>query len=83
MALTKHDIDTLEEIVAENGHCLNSKRCGKCPFRAMCLPEFLNVVPPSEPQRLKMAVDVLLHHQLLDPEVEISDMQKDNKWDKQ
>lgn len=80
MALSNRDKDTLEEIVKLDGQCLDSKRCQKCPFRAICLPEFLNPVPPSQPQRLKMALDVLTHHYLIDDESEI-DM-KDHKWDK-
>lgn len=83
MALTSDDIDILEEIVTANGHCLSSKRCAKCPFRAMCLPEFLNDIPPTEPQRLKMAVDVLMHHQLIDQEVELDEIKREYKWGKQ
>ena len=78
MALSVSDRNTLEEIVQLDGQCLDSKRCQRCPFRAMCLPEFLNVVPPSEPQRLKMAQDILTHYYLIDDQVEI----KDHKWDK-
>lgn len=83
MALTGSDINILEEIVAEKGHCLNSKRCAKCPFRAMCLPEFLNEMPPTEPQRLKMATDVLMHHQLIDDEVELDEIKREYKWGQQ
>jgi len=78
VALSVSDRNTLEEIVQLDGQCLDSKRCQRCPFRAMCLPEFLNVVPPSEPQRLKMAQDILTHYYLIDDQVEI----KDHKWDK-
>jgi len=82
MALSQTDKDVLEEIVQTDGQCLNSKRCGKCPFRAICLPEFLNPTPPSQPQRLKMAQDVLTHHYLIDDEVEVEEIKKDYKWDK-
>lgn len=82
MALSQTDKDILEEIVNEDGHCLDSKRCSKCPFRAICLPEFLNPIPPSQPQRLKMAMDVLTHHYIIDDEVELEDIKKDYKWDK-
>lgn len=78
MALSNGDKDTLEEIVKLDGECLDSKRCLRCPFRAICLPEFLNPVPPSQPQRLKMAQDVLAHHYLVDEEMDI----KDHQWDK-
>jgi hypothetical protein len=78
MALNTSDKDILEEIVALDGHCMNSKRCEKCPFRAICLPEFLNPIPPSQEQRLKMAQDVLTHHYLIDEEMDI----EDHKWDK-
>ena len=82
MALNQTDKDVLEEIVKTDGQCLDSKRCAKCPFRAICLPEFLNPVPPSQPQRLKMAMDVLAHHYLIDDEVEVEEIKKDYKWDK-
>lgn len=82
MALSQIDKDVLEEIVSTDGQCLDSKRCAKCPFRAICLPEFLNPVPPSQPQRLKMAMDVLTHHYLIDDEVEVEEIKKDYKWDK-
>ncbi len=82
MALSQTDKDVLEEIVKTDGQCLDSKRCTKCPFRAICLPEFLNPVPPSQPQRLQMAMDVLTHHYLIDDEVEVEEIKKDYKWDK-
>jgi hypothetical protein len=82
MALSKIDKDTLEEIVKLDGQCLDSKRCQRCPFRAICLPEFLNPEPPSRPQRLKMAQDVLTHHYLIDKDIEIKDIEKEYKWDK-
>lgn len=82
MALTTTDKEVLEEIVDTNGQCLDAKRCYKCPFRVICLPEFLNPIPPSEPQRLKMAMDVLTHHYLIDDEVEVEEIKKDFKWDK-
>lgn len=78
MALSQVDKDTLEEIVKLDGQCLDSKRCQKCPFRVACLPEFLNPVPPSQPQRLAMAQDVLTHHYLIDEDMDV----KDHKWDK-
>lgn len=71
MALNTSDKDVLEEIVALDGSCMSSKRCDKCPFRARCLPEFLNPIPPSQEQRLKMAQDVLAHHYLIDDETDI------------
>jgi hypothetical protein len=78
VALSNTDQNTLEEIVATAGQCMDSKRCQRCPFKALCLPEFLNPVPPSQPQRLKMAEDVLTHHYLLDGDIDV----KDYKWDK-
>ena len=82
MALTISDKNVLEEIAASDGHCMSSTRCAKCPFRAICLPEFLNPIPPSREQRLKMAQDVLAHHYLIDDEVEVEDIKKDFLWDK-
>ena len=82
MALSTSDKDTLEEIVQLDGQCLDSKRCARCPFRAICLPDFLNPIPPSQPQRLKMAIDVLTHCCLIDDELEVEDIKKEYKWDK-
>jgi hypothetical protein len=78
MALSRDDQNVLEEIVKLDGQCLDSNRCRRCPFRAICLPEFLNPIPPSQPQRLKMAQDVLVHHYLIDDELEAEEF----KWDK-
>lgn len=83
MAISNGDKDVLEEIVAANGNCMDSKRCARCPFRAICLPEFLNTVTPSPEQRLKMSQDVLAHHYLIDDEVGIAEIQRDFLWDKQ
>lgn len=82
MALSQSDTDILQEIIETEGQCLDSKRCIKCPFRAICLPEFLNPVPPSPPQRNKMAMDVLAHHYLIDDNIDVEDIEKDFKWDK-
>jgi hypothetical protein len=70
MALSQSDKDVLEEIVQTDGQCMESNRCKKCPFRSICLPDFLNINPPTQPQRLKMAQDVLTHHYLLDEDME-------------
>jgi len=78
MALSTNDKNILEEIVASDGNCMSSKRCEKCPFRVMCLPEWIYPNPPSQEQRLKMAQDVLAHHYLLDEDVEMEEY----KWDK-
>lgn len=65
MALNNKDLAILQDIVAVQGKCLYSKRCLDCPFRSKCLPEFLNLIPPTAKQRLNMALDVLSYHQLL------------------
>lgn len=77
MALNKQDISILEKIVDLEGNCMDSMRCGKCPFRSLCLPDFLNPVPPTTQQRAKMAIDVLTHHSLMGEDVEVQDY----KWD--
>jgi hypothetical protein len=82
MALGKDDKDVLEEIVELDGQCLESSRCRRCPFRAICLPEFLNPIPPSPSQRLKMAQDILAHHYLIDEEMEVEEIKQDFQWDK-
>lgn len=78
MALNTQDIDILEQIVKVEGKCMESTRCSKCPFRSLCLPEFLNVIPPTTNQRQQMALDVLTHHSLMGDDVEV----KDYKWDR-
>jgi len=82
MALSKQDATTLDEIVNLDGKCMDSVRCGRCPFRAMCLPEFLNPIPPTQQQRIKMALDVLTHHALVDEEMTIEDVHRDFQWNK-
>jgi hypothetical protein len=78
MALSKNDTDILEKIVELDGNCIDSKRCKVCPFRAMCLPEFVYPNPPSQEQRRKMAMDVLTHHALMDEDTQVTEF----KWDK-
>lgn len=80
MALSHNDTFILEEIVDLDGKCLDSQRCKQCPFRVMCLPEFLNPTPPTEKQRAKMALDVITHHALVD-EQEPLDIEQ-HRWDK-
>jgi hypothetical protein len=82
MALSEDDKNTLEEIVELDGECLDGVRCRRCPFRAICLPEFLNPIPPSQPQRLKMAQDVLTHHYLIDEDIEVAGVESEFQWDK-
>lgn len=78
MALNDNDTHILEEIVATDGNCMLTKRCDRCPFRVMCLPEWVYPNPPSQEQRLKMAQDVLAHHYLLDEDSEVEEF----TWDK-
>jgi hypothetical protein len=78
MALKEQEKNVLEEIVTLNGTCMLKARCDKCPFRVMCLPEWVYPNPPSQEQRLKMAQDVLTHHGLLDEDTDIEEF----KWDK-
>lgn len=73
MSLTNQDIITLEEIVSTDGKCMDSKRCRKCPFRAMCLPEFLNPIPPTAKERSMMAIDVLSHHAFIDDQLSVEE----------
>lgn len=73
MALNKQDIEVLEQIVDLNGKCMDSLRCSICPFRAMCLPEFLNPTPPSTNYRLSIALDILTHQMFMGEEVEVED----------
>jgi hypothetical protein len=76
MPLSQIDQDVLQEIVDEAGNCLKSTRCKVCPFRSMCLPEFLFPKPLSREERMTMALDVLVHHSLLDENIEVQDLNK-------
>jgi hypothetical protein len=71
MLLSNDDKNILEEIVETSGHCLKASRCKACPFRAMCLPEFLNPSPPTPPQRLDIAVGVLMHNAVIDEDIDL------------
>ncbi len=82
MALSNKDAQILQDIVNLEGKCMDSKRCEQCPFRAMCLPEFLNEKPPTTQQREKMALDVLTHHALVDEDMSLEDLKADYRWDK-
>lgn len=80
MSLSKNDAEILQQIVNLDGKCIDSRRCKLCPFRVMCLPEFLYPNPPSPEQRLKMALDVMTHHELVGEEQPFQ--LEDHKWDK-
>lgn len=81
MALSNNDTRILEQIVDLDGKCMDSQRCKLCPFRVMCLPEFLNPNPPTPEQRAKMAIDVITHHALVDEQGELDIEQ--HRWNKQ
>lgn len=54
------DIDILEEIVRLEGVCLMSDLCHYCPFKAECIPSFIDHLPMTEPKvRLKKALTAL------------------------
>lgn len=80
MALTSNDARILQEIVDLDGSCMSSQRCKVCPFRVMCLPEFLYPNPPTPEQRAKMALDVMMHHVLADEDQPLDVEQ--HRWDK-
>ena len=82
MALTDQDITVLQDIVALEGKCMDSNRCKACPFRSMCLPEFLNSNPPTSSQRSQLAMDVLTHHALVDSELSLDELSNDYRWSK-
>ena len=82
MSLSDNDAQILQEIVELDGHCLKRERCLLCPFRSMCLPEFLNPHPPSKSQRFNMALDVLTHNALMDPQKDIEHVKMGRKTSK-
>lgn len=79
MALSPKDESILEEIIDLQGNCLERARCVNCPFRSLCLPEFLYPDPPTQNQRMKLAYDVLAHNSLLDEDTD-SETIKEYKW---
>lgn len=80
MSLSKNDADILEQIVKLEGNCMDSQRCKACPFRGICLPEFIYPNPPTQQQREQMALSVLVHHALVD---EASPLKVEEfQWDK-
>jgi hypothetical protein len=81
VAISSNDKKILEEIVDTQGACLDSKRCQQCPFRAMCLPEFLYPKRPTQAQRLELALNILTHQHLVDEEMTTAEMEE-FKWDK-
>lgn len=76
MSLTELDNKIIQEIVTANGQCLSSKRCEVCPFRGMCLPEFLNT-PLSPEARLALALRVLSHQFLLGEDLTAEEIKQD------
>ena len=80
MYLSKNDTALLEQIVELEGKCMDSQRCKLCPFRGMCIPEFIYPNPPTQQQRSQMAMNVLTHHSLLEEELlELDQFQWDKK----
>lgn len=75
LSLSNKDKKILAEIISLGGQCLESKRCIECPFRSVCLPEFLNPYPLTRPQRLNMALDVISYGLLLDDELNLPEVQ--------
>lgn len=79
MALSQKDESILEQIVAVEGDCLEEPRCKECPFRGICLPEFL-YIPMTKNQRMSMALDVLAHHALFpNPKKDSVDEYRENQ----
>ena len=76
MALTELDNRIIQEIVTAQGQCLSSKRCEMCPFRGICLPEFLNQ-PLTPEARLALALRVLSHQFLLGEELTTDEIKRD------
>lgn len=80
MSLSKNDTDILEQIVKLDGNCMDSQRCKLCPFRGICLPEFIYPNPPTQTQREQMALSVLAHHALVDEDDQLR--VEEYRWDK-
>lgn len=82
MPLSENDKSIMEEIISVEGKCMSATRCAKCPFRAMCLPEFIYPNPPSPTQRKRMAVDILTHHELIDDQLTVEELKEEYRWDR-
>lgn len=82
MPLSDSDKNIMQEIVLVQGKCMSATRCTKCPFRAMCLPEFIYPNPPSQAQRSRMAMDILTHHELIDDQLTVEQLKEEYRWDK-
>ena len=80
--LSEKDQQALERIVELQGNCLRDDMCQRCPFRSMCLPEFLNVEPPTKKQRMDIAFNVLAHNVLLDCGLVDGTYQEKDLWPK-
>lgn len=66
--ISNRDTEILQEIITLDGACLNSKRCAECPFKNVCLIEFLGTAIIPQSKRAKMALDVLSCNDLLNDE---------------
>ena len=74
--LNEQDNKVIQEIVDAAGQCLNSKRCPSCPFRGICLPEFLNEGLSPE-SRLALALKVMANQFLLGEDISAEDIKRD------
>jgi hypothetical protein len=78
MILSEQQKAILQEILDLQGKCLDGKpRCQLCPLKTLCLPEFLKPLHPTQSQRFNLALRILLHSSLLDPEVTLEDILRD------
>jgi len=76
MSLQLSDV-ILQEIIDTKGNCLDSKRCPSCPFKATCLPEYLNSKPLSPQRRVNLALTVIAHHWLIESDMSVEDIKHD------
>jgi len=57
---------TLNKIVEIEGDCLRHSLCNYCPFKATCLPDFLDMKRmPSRRERYEKAADALARAELM------------------
>ena len=75
MTFDKKEKDVLEEIVMQEGDCLDYTICTRCPFKSECLIKFLNRANPSTGHRLTEALDALGDDLLEDDDAKIPDKQ--------
>jgi hypothetical protein len=77
MTLSDDDKNALEEILMQEGDCLDGHDlCRRCPFKSECLSKFLHMRNPSTGHRLSNALDALADEALVSDNDSVEDKKK-------